>query len=114
MGAYSMTTPCAKCPFRKDIRAYLTSRRVREIERSLVTSEFPCHQTTKFDYDGDHIPGDHEIHCAGALILLEKLERPSQMMRISERLRLYDCTKLNMDAPVFDSFHEMAKAQPRK
>lgn len=117
MATYSMTTPCANCPFRKDIRAYLTSRRVREIEHSLIQVEFPCHKTTKHDENGEYIQdfkSEHEIHCAGALILLEKLDRPSQMMRICERIGMYDRRKLDMDAPVFDSFHQMAKAQPRK
>jgi len=50
-------------------------------------------------------------HCAGALILMEKMKRPSQMMRIVERLGMYDATKLQMDAPVFSSFEEMAEAQ---
>lgn len=31
------------------------------------------------------------------------------MMRIAERLRLYDRTKLKMKAPVFDSFEQMLK-----
>lgn len=54
-----------------------------------------------------------EQHCAGALILLEKLDRPSQMMRISERIGMYDRRKLDMDAPVFDTFRKMITAQSR-
>lgn len=34
------------------------------------------------------------------------------MMRIAERIRLYDARKLDMDAPVFDTFDEMIDAQP--
>jgi hypothetical protein len=52
-------------------------------------------------------------HCAGALILMEHADSPSQMMRICERLGMYDRTKVNMDAPVFHSFDEMAEAQGR-
>ena len=55
-----------------------------------------------------------EAHCAGALILLEKLNLPSQMMRIAERLGMYDRRKLDMLAPVFDSFVAMIKAQPSR
>ena len=51
-----------------------------------------------------------EAHCAGALILLEKLGEPSQMMRVCERIGLYDRTKLDMAAPVFDSFEAMREA----
>ena len=41
-------------------------------------------------------------HCGGALILLEKIESPNQMMRIMERMGGYDRHKLKMDADVFD------------
>ena len=111
-----MTKPCANCPFRNDIKPYLRSDRVREIERSLVRAEFPCHKTTDHDDSGDQVPTGHETHCAGALILMEKEGRSSQMMRIAERLGMYDPSKLDMSAPVFNSFDEMAKAQrcPRK
>lgn len=113
---YTMTNPCDKCPFRNDIRPFLQAGRVRQIEASLERGTFPCHQT--IDYSNDSEDGEPLVpanaqHCAGALILLEKLERPSQMMRICERLGLYDRRKLNMDAPVYDSFKDMAKRQPR-
>lgn len=119
-GHYSLTTPCKNCPFRTDVRPFITPGRVRDIERSLVRSEFPCHKTTRPDDDAEddsvYIPKGGEIHCAGALILLEKLGRPSQMMRIAERLRgeggapMYDASKLDMEAPVYDSFTEMYRA----
>jgi hypothetical protein len=94
---YGLTSPCAHCPFRKDIQAYLTEDRVREIEQSLVRSEFPCHETTvdSEDEDGNsaRIATRDSMHCAGALILLEKEGRSSQMMRIAERLGMYDASK---------------------
>lgn len=110
--SYTLTTPCDNCPFRHDIPGYLTAERVEDIERSLVNAEFPCHKTTEFDEEGEVMHTGKEIHCAGALILLEKIERPSQMMRIAERLGMYDRRKLNMDAPVFDSFEDMQDHQP--
>ncbi len=114
MSGYEMTSPCPKCPFRTDVTPYLRKERIDDIERSLVNAEFPCHLTTTVDEDDDddfYIPTGDEIHCAGALILLEKLGRPSQMMRISERLGFYDRRKLDMKAPVFDSFRAMKRAQ---
>lgn len=107
---YSMTSPCVGCPFRTDTPGFLRPDRVREIEASLDRAEFPCHKTTnasREDEDGEYVNDGKEIHCAGALILLEKLDRPSQMMRICERLGIYDRSKLNMSAPVFESFDEM-------
>lgn len=110
---YTMTKPCPKCPFRNDIRAYLTPERVDEIDDSLVNGEFPCHQTMDYDAEeGEPQETSKTRHCAGALILLEKLERPSQMMRICERIRLYDASKLDMSSPVFEDFDEMRDAQP--
>lgn len=107
---YRMTSPCDNCPFRSDVKPYITPGCVREIERSLSRAEFPCHKTTEHDDDGHRARSNDEIHCAGALILLEKEQRPSQMMRVCERLGMYDPSKLNMDAPVYDSFDEMYDA----
>jgi hypothetical protein len=111
--AYALTSPCANCPFRNDIRPYLRPERVREIEASLEQAEFPCHKTTDLSDDSseeEYVRTGNESHCAGALILLEKLEQPSQMMRICERLGIYDRRKLDMVAPVFDTFDEMYDA----
>jgi len=109
---YGLTTPCGNCPFRKDVKPYLTKASVRQIDAALREGEFPCHKTTEFDDNGERANGRKEMHCAGALILMEKTNRPSQMMRICERIGLYDREKLNMDAPVYGSFREMAAAQP--
>lgn len=113
----TLTHPCPQCPFRTDIPPYLYPARVRQIEASLVHGVFPCHKTTDWgdgdDGDGDteYVPTGEERHCAGALILLEKTGRPSQWMRISGRLGDYDRRKLNMAAPVFNSWEAMTAAQ---
>jgi hypothetical protein len=112
-----MVRPCAKCPFRTDVEPYLTCARVREIEMALTRQQatFTCHETTvpSDGDDGEMIDGPNAQHCAGALILMEKLNRPNQLMRIYERLGGYDRTKLKMDAPVFDTFAAMRRAQER-
>lgn len=110
---YGLTKPCSHCPFRSDIRPFLTPERVREIARSLVRAEFPCHETTGAK-EGERAPESEWKHCAGALILLEKVGRPSQMMRIAERLGMYDARKLDMAAAVYESFEDMVSAQPRR
>jgi hypothetical protein len=109
-GPYSMTTPCANCPFRSDVTPYIREDRVREIKDGLVRGEFPCHKTTVNAGDGERVSTDDSIHCAGALILMIKEDRSSQMMRISHRLGMFDPEKLDMGAPVYDSFDEMAEA----
>jgi hypothetical protein len=117
---YGLINPCSNCPFRTDVKPYLRAERVEEIERGLERGEFYCHKTTQHkDTDGDddvvgYRKAGSEMHCAGALILLEKLERPSQMMRIAERLRMYDPSKLNMAAPVYDTFEDMIEAQEHR
>lgn len=105
---YTATAPCANCPFRSDRPFPLVRGRVRQIQGSLIRSEFACHKTTETnDETGDTFDTENSVHCAGALILLEKIRRPSQMMRICERIGLYDPSKLQMDAPVYDSWEEM-------
>jgi hypothetical protein len=123
---FDLRRPCPGCPFRTDVEPYLRTGRVGELEDALLRqqSTFSCHKTVDYgraesedDPDDDQIahyrPDAGEQHCAGALILLEKLERPNQMMRVCERLGAYDRTKLDMAAPVYDSFAAM-KAATRK
>lgn len=109
---YNLKKPCANCPFRTDIKPFIRGERAEEICESIIDSQqsFPCHKTIKHDEEGDGIIGEKSEHCAGAMILLEKLERPNQMMRIAERLGMYDHTKLQMDAPVYDSAEDMIDA----
>lgn len=108
---FTMTKPCPKCPFRTDVPAYLNGPRAQEIVHSIVgqQQQFPCHQTTEHDDDSEYVPGDGEQHCAGAMILLEKIEQPNQLMRISERCGIYDANKLDMTQPVFDTPEEFIR-----
>ena len=111
---FDMTSPCPQCPFRNDIRPYLRADGAEEIANALESgSTFTCHKTTvpDPDSDGEMMDGPNAQHCAGALILLEKLEAPNQMMRWMERIGFYDRRKLDMDAPVFDDFDEFIEAQ---
>lgn len=100
---FNLIRPCAECPFRTDVKGYLRGGRAREIANSLLRdATFTCHKTNEYDDDGEPEETSKSEHCAGALILLEKMGMPNQMMRIAGRLRFYDPEKLDMDAPVFD------------
>ena len=101
-----MTSPCGSCPFKKDVNLCLTKKRAREIVSGIVDQDktFKCHKTIG-------LAEDKAQHCAGALIMLEKIERPNQLMRIYERIGCYDRSKLNMKAEVFDSFKDFISAQ---
>lgn len=114
---YNMSSPCPECPFRNDRPGYLTKARVIEIQRGLVRGEFPCHKTTE-SVETDEGQCDRAItaaskHCAGALILMENTGDVSQMVRIAERLGMYDADDLDLTAPVYTSWEEMIEAQPR-
>ena len=114
---YTMTDPCSNCPFRTDIEPFLRRERAREIADGLVRYQqtFQCHKTIDYsDVDDEGVGNDrtkNAQHCAGALIMLEHMDKPNQMMRICERLGLYDRRKLNMDAPVFKTSAAFVRAQ---
>lgn len=110
---FDLTSPCPQCPFRTDIKPFLTRPRAKEIADGLLHQQatFACHKTTEHNDDGEHVLRDSEQHCAGALIVLEKMNRPNQMMRIMERIRLYNRHALKMEAPVFDTLRAFIAAQ---
>ena len=109
---YDLRTPCNLCPFRNDRkRLWVPVDRMLE----MANGEFCCHKTAKHnDETGEYDPTPDSQHCAGALIFLEKIEQPHQMMRICERLGLYDRTKLDMHSPVFGSIAEAKKQKQRR
>jgi hypothetical protein len=104
---YDLTQPCAECPFRADKPFFLP--RARDICEGLLEQDatFSCHKTVDYDksYSGQETKNTQ--HCAGALIFLEQQEKPHQMMRIAERLGLYDHTKLSKKIPVYRSLEAM-------
>lgn len=96
---YNLTTPCDECPFVKG------SGFSYESLLEHASGEFPCHKQCDLSDEGEFQAkaNGKTNHCAGALIFLEQLERPHQMMRICERLGLYDRMQLDRDAPVVES-----------
>jgi hypothetical protein len=106
---FALKTPCDECPFRTDITFYLNPDRKQEIADALLGDQtFACHKTVIHDEDdGEAVCGNPgERHCAGAAIMLEKIDRPNQLMRIGERIGMYDRTAIDMQAPVFDTFDD--------
>lgn len=109
---FNLKRPCKDCPFRTDIHPYLNADRVREITDALMTgnSTFACHETTEYnEEEGDMASTKDSSHCAGAMIFLEvqEIAIQNQMVRIAERLRIYDHKKLDMSAPVFHDQQSM-------
>lgn len=100
---FDMTMPCDACPFlaTANMKRAFTLRRLSEF----ASAAFHCHKTGIIDEDDEDSSGDfvataNSSHCAGMLIFLEKRGRPNQMMRIGERLGMYDSRKLDMSANV--------------
>ena len=90
-----MTEPCDACPF------LLGSGFTYRSLLAHASGEFACHKTCELDEEtSKYEPKKKSLQCAGALIFLEMQDAPHQMMRINERIGLYDRTKLNMNAPV--------------
>jgi hypothetical protein len=117
---YDMKKPCECCPFRRGTAMRLTTGRVRDVVGGMLKSnggEFPCHRTI------EHLEGDQGEdagfrekngkgkHCCGALIFAEKNRTSTQMMRICERIGMYDAAALMADKEVVDSvFDTFAEA----
>ena len=94
---YTMTTPCDTCPFTERLAHGFTLKRLNEFAQG----EFPCHKTADEDEENsEFVATEDSVHCAGALIFLEKRKKTHQMMRIMERLGKYDFSKLDMKASV--------------
>lgn len=99
-----MKKPCGNCPFRNDIMPYLTPERAEEISDALLTDKsFTCH---KYSHELGHPRDQEERHCAGAMIILEKMEKPNQWMRWMER----KYKELEMDSPVYETFDDFIDA----
>lgn len=110
---FGLRRPCPHCPFRTDVRPFLHPARAREIVDFITDGDgyFSCHEHNEFDDDdGEACEGERSQHCAGALIMLEHMGQPNQMMRIAERLRSYDRTRLHMDSPVYQDGEAMVAA----
>ena len=71
-----MKKPCSSCPFRHDVKPFLTPERGEELANSASNpyNTFHCHKTLEYDDDddngdGDTFIGEHSKLCAGFLTL---------------------------------------------
>lgn len=105
---FNLVRPCPECPFRTDcLSGWLGEDRAVEIVNALSADHtFSCHKTLGETDEGETVTVTDSEHCAGAMVMLERVERPNQMMRIAERLGMYDHTRLDMESPVFDDFED--------
>jgi len=100
---FDLVRPCAHCPFRSDRPFGLRRARCEEIAAGLFERDqtFICHETSNDPRNWQH--------CAGALILHEKLGQPNWRIRFAEFLGLFDPGRLHLDAPVFDNVADFVR-----
>lgn len=95
---FNMKKPCKDCPFVPGSSANVTLEvgRIESIVSELRADRtFTCHKTL------GHVA--KQEHCAGAMIFLEREDRPNQKMRIAERFKMYDRNGLDMDAEIISN-----------
>jgi hypothetical protein len=109
---YSLTRPCAECPFRRGTPMRLRPGRIDEITASIldVGAEFPCHKTITYQDDDDDGSYEAKQHCAGAVLFALKHETMPQVMRIACRLAMVEVEQFTEFDSVFDSIEEMKTA----
>jgi hypothetical protein len=72
-----MKKPCAHCPFRHDVKPFLTNERAEELAYHATNpyNSFPCHKTTEESEDdegyGEMLVTERSKECAGFLTLME-------------------------------------------
>jgi hypothetical protein len=69
-----MQTPCKKCPFRNDVKPYLSAERGEELAYAALNkyNNFQCHLTTVEDEDSDEgemYATEDSKECAGFLTI---------------------------------------------
>ena len=109
---YTLLAPCADCPFRTDIRPFLSGEdRVRELQRA-QDGEFPCHKTTELDEDTDELLNrENTVACAGRMIMsMNAYNGLGTIDALSARCGMFDPHALDLDAPVFADWDAMAEA----
>jgi hypothetical protein len=102
---FKLRRPCANCPFLKEGAIDLAPGRLAGIIRNLVVddhSTFYCHKTVhggrargQHLESGEYVASGDESMCAGAMIYLEKIGRPTVGMRLGSIVGIYsrDCLK---------------------
>lgn len=93
---FNLKEPCKDYPFvlGSNTNTTLAKGRLEGIIEDIRNDlSFTCHKTLD-------LPSRSQQHCAGAMIFLEKEERPNQIMRIAERVGLYNHSELNMNVNI--------------
>lgn len=103
---------CANCPFFDPNQLHLSRERKLEIVASIRSdASFHCHATLDYNTeDDDPMPTARTQECVGSMILQEREGRVNQMLRIMERIGMYDHTKLDMASVPYPTFDDWINA----
>lgn len=69
---YFIKKACKHCPFRKDVKPFLTTEFAEELAYSTENpyNSFPCHKTTEHDDDCDDMQvTESSLECAGFITM---------------------------------------------
>ena len=98
---YSLTEPCATCPFRSDLTFELGSGRAQEISDGLLAGdEFWCHKTVDY-HDVSGSTASRTRACAGARATLANERKSTTLLQITQRLSSEPVSELRPDLPVY-------------
>jgi hypothetical protein len=105
---FDLRSPCADCPFRNDLPINEgTVGTFAENIWSIIRGEFvhSCHKTDpRSDYEPAKDYRGPIQHCAGAMVMMEKSEEPSNFMLWAEAQGKMKRKRLNLGAPVDDIY----------
>lgn len=106
---FRLKRPCGGCPFTAG-GVELEPGRLEGIVADLLADDqkiFHCHETVysdrlggEFDDEGKYCPSHRESFCAGAMVVLERMGRPSVAQRLGRALGYYDPEVLMQNAAV--------------
>lgn len=114
---FALKAPCKNCPFRSD-KAFppLGKKRIEGIINDIRDKDgfFPCHKTTKTDYDdeGEGIKVSGGVWCAGALAMLRETETTNNhwQLRLAQAQKRYIPSNIKTThAPVFRTWEDLIK-----
>lgn len=110
---FDLKKPCDKCPFRKTAqKRWLGRQRATEIAEGIggdTHASFSCHKTNGFDRNGVTTEIETSQHCAGAMIVLDKINNPNIMMRRGAIHKVFDAGQLKDKTKVFDTLGEFVE-----
>lgn len=104
---YTLTRPCADCPFRSDVPFELNIERAEDVAAGLLSgqSEFWCHKTVDYSESSGQIVARTRA-CAGARATLANEGRSTTLLQLSERIGEGTVARLDPDLPVHSSIGE--------